>query len=787
MKKQILSLLLILLGTSWSLTPIQAQQACDCPYPMLFLHGFIGSQDNWTNSFADPDFTGIWGPATDTFFAVVNANTGTNIAGADGILGNNDDDVLVQFVNETNDLAPGCMYLSDWENFWNEDINNPVVGKNSGDPIDQCADPSGFFGSDSDSNESAFFKQAYAFSHMVDKVLAANPTKDKVIVVGHSAGGCLVREYLQRDDAPTPSGRWWIGNEHRIKKLVTMGSPHLGSNFFGNPFPDAGKDETLPSKTKGYPLPTKDLIPDINCELARDLRHSTLGSSLSCSFGFGPNHGVYLFGGDENCISDGYHNDDVNCDGDENDVIVGVNIDGTLMGQSSPQDGTYDNPAMPLPTDVKYVWLTHDVGSGGDLVVDLSRQWIYNNNIPYPLDPAAPGPYYLTDTLLGNTLHPIQPDDFESVVRALDEGDYPYYAFEIDANVSYNGTATVRSAHVSNTTQADKQKDADWFSVTVPANSLDTLHVIPTPNLSGTVDLYTTYPGDFATAIASLSVPFNVGSGPIEIPYCNTNGAMTYYFRITHNSVDYDDWKTPYCYTLKSNANFLDANANTVPDDCELASLALKWMLEGPYNNGTGLMKTLLNTNNLLPLSTPYATAPYNAPVANIAGIPAQMVDWVLVEIRSNLSNTSKIDQQSALLMNDGSIKALDGVSDLTFNIPPNTNYYVVVRHRNHLDVMTATAIQRSAAMTYDFSTAVPQAYGTNQQKLIGSTAVAYAGDMTQNLTIQTTDYDLWQFNAAILNEYRLSDINMDGTVQTTDYDLWFLNKAKLADPNLAY
>jgi len=66
---------------------------------------------------------------------------------------------------------------------------------------------------------------------MIEAVLNSNPTKEKVIVVGHSMGGLEIREYLQRN-----GGQWWANNTsgHGVKKAVTTVAPHLGSNFFGN-------------------------------------------------------------------------------------------------------------------------------------------------------------------------------------------------------------------------------------------------------------------------------------------------------------------------------------------------------------------------------------------------------------------------------------------------------------------------------------------------------------------------------------------------------------------------
>jgi len=495
---------------------------CDCVYPILFLHGFTGSADTFSGTIADPDFENIWGERADIFHAVLNATDESNIWGLDGIPGNSDDDVLVSFNNLTNDLAPGCIYSINFQNFWNEDESNPEI------LIDDCSAPSFF---DNDSNESAIKKQGYALGHMIDKVLAANPTKDKVIVVGHSMGGLTAREYLQRTEEGVP--QWWINGDHNMKKLITTATPHRGSNFFGNPWPLQDEKDTTP---------TRDGLPDINSEAVRDLRYS-----YSCNIIFSC-PGIYLFGGDEGDLPFGYWNDDVNCDGDEDDIVVGLNE----SGNPDPWDGTQDNPDMPLPTDVQYTWITSDVGTSGDLVVDLSRQYIYDGAIPVPSNGTA---YQLTDTLLTDVQHLSVDDELNTIVRAIDEGDYPIYAWDIDLGNAnpYFGVCNYRSTMVPD---GGSSQDPDWFSFDATGVT-DKICISITPNadLSGSIDFFGANPGDYTTmsSNAVVSESFNTGSGEIVLEFLPgeyEDGIN--YVRVLHENITSTSWKTAYKIELST-------------------------------------------------------------------------------------------------------------------------------------------------------------------------------------------------------------------------------------------
>jgi hypothetical protein len=81
----------------------------------------------------------------------------------------------------------------------------------------------------------------------------------------------------------------------------------------------------------------------------------------------------------------------------------------------------------------------------------------------------------------------------------------------------------------------------------------------------------------------------------------------------------------------------------------------------------------------------------------------------VLVELRS--SPDTIIERKAGILLANGNIVAPDLSSGVQF---VNTgNYYLTVRHRNHLSVMTADPIQIPYAGIHDFTDASAfQPYG---------------------------------------------------------------------------
>jgi hypothetical protein len=186
-------------------------------------------------------------------------------------------------------------------------------------------------------------------------------------------------------------------------------------------------------------------------------------------------------------------------------------------------------------------------------------------------------------------------------------------------------------------------------------------------------------------------------------------------------------------------------------------------------------MATTLNSSALLPLTsqTAYPAATFGYTARAVSQIPnANVVDWVLVELRSGTAAATKVFTQAGFLLNTGAIVDTNGVSPLTFGAVNAGSYYVVVRHRNHLAVMSAAPLALSGSSPlYDFTTAQTQAYGTNPMASLGAGVFGMpAGANDGGSLITTNDY-----NAVGLNIFKAGyyacDHNLNGIVFVEDYN----------------
>lgn len=131
-----------------------------------------------------------------------------------------------------------------------------------------------------------------------------------------------------------------------------------------------------------------------------------------------------------------------------------------------------------------------------------------------------------------------------------------------------------------------------------------------------------------------------------------------------------------------------------------------------------------------------YQTIPTPFSVFNVTGENA-IVDWIFVELRDKNDYTSVVATRGGLIQRDGDIVDLDGTSALFFNDVNPDYYFVVVRHRNHLGVMTKYPVSSDEmAALIDFSSVDTPVFdfgNTNNQ-------FNYSGLAQKNIMVSGTE-----------------------------------------------
>ncbi|MEO8068109.1 MAG: PQQ-dependent sugar dehydrogenase [Flavobacteriales bacterium] len=217
------------------------------------------------------------------------------------------------------------------------------------------------------------------------------------------------------------------------------------------------------------------------------------------------------------------------------------------------------------------------------------------------------------------------------------------------------------------------------------------------------------------------------------------------------------------------------------------ATLNLRVMLQGPYDQATGLMKDGLRASGLVPLTEPYSALGFQragasgesfAPsVLAVTGNNA-IVDWVLVELRSATSPGVILRTIAGLLQRDGDIVDVDGVSLLECAVDLPT-YYVAVRHRNHFGAMTAQPVAfGSSPVVLDMALASQLCYGTDARSNTAGVLLLWAGntildpDLKYIGTMNDRDPILSAIGGsvptAVVQGYSMKDTNLDGLTKYT-------------------
>ncbi len=266
--------------------------------------------------------------------------------------------------------------------------------------------------------------------------------------------------------------------------------------------------------------------------------------------------------------------------------------------------------------------------------------------------------------------------------------------------------------------------------------------------------------------------------------------------------------------TDDDNDGLVDCNDQDCSDDaaCNTAGFTsnLTVFLQGAYNPDNGQMTTELNKNGYLPgqqpstffgTSTP-AGQPYNSAPWFYEGnediktsksknpeaqYDPDVVDWLLVSLRSGTSVDSEKWRGAALLYNDGYVELL---KPLNLKEISKEGYYVVIEHRNHLPVMSRRKVKiEQGKLTYDFSKedSFNALIGIGQVQMDDGKYAMIAGngeliiELSSDIDINVRDFNCWLFGNGLNSSYFLEDYDLNGDINIKDRIIWESNNGRFS------
>ena len=426
------------------------------PYPIIFIHGLNSSSETWNTStdYYDTQYGFTFGGRFDFCLNADNNNTTTNknfypTAGAD--------------------IAAFESLVQNGDYFYvNFNVN-----------------PNGAVGTTVLSNQSAIAKQGAAVRVAVQRVMEITG-KDKVILVGHSMGGLASREYIQN------TYNWQSDNKHHVAKLLTLGTPHGGSN---------ASDNLL-----AFMIGT-----DVSSEAIRDLKTTYYYSGEGSHFLFGGLEVQNSSSMNDNSYSPDFYNSDINCNG-----IVGENIQG--LNQKSI-DNLIDFSCV----------LGRINGSSSDGVVTETSGTLGNyftgTGLTYPIK-------YFYYTSIGIENHTALPSQYYEIMQGLDEPNFKELAYGIQTNKNYIGYTTVQNPVAA---------DNDYYKFTVSdnVNAVVSVSSIVTSLINGTI-----------LNSAGTAVGASQNNSGNTLSFTRTLTPGDYFLRLTSTSPTNTNYQTPYQFNI---------------------------------------------------------------------------------------------------------------------------------------------------------------------------------------------------------------------------------------------
>jgi hypothetical protein len=204
----------------------------------------------------------------------------------------------------------------------------------------------------------------------------------------------------------------------------------------------------------------------------------------------------------------------------------------------------------------------------------------------------------------------------------------------------------------------------------------------------------------------------------------------------------------------------------------KLAYANVKVFLQGPYVAAADTMANTLRKNGWL--ATHFGSIP----------IPTLAVDSINIELRDSAAAAAATHRRfaPAWLLTNGTVRGFADTTrtSISFDSLAAGKYYVVVRHRNHLAIMSSqkdSIDNNSTPVAYDFSTGQTQAWGTNAMKAVGTRFALFAGNGNGDGLINGADQNsVWRVQNGLPGYYG-GDFDLNGLVNGGDQNgYWRVN-----------
>lgn len=452
--------------------------AIKIPYPIIFIHGLDSDANVWnaTTNFMDTNYNFTFGGRLDFNLNNDNSNYTSNKL----------------FWSSS---GPQGADIAQWNTTL---VNGDYYFLNFAVGSDGSFGPSNLSSINVLSNEAAIAKQGVALTRAIQQVMDITG-RDKVILMGHSMGGLCAREYLQN-----PSN-WTEPNiNHHVAKLITTGTPHggyTGANLFVT---------GINSSSEAY----------------RDLRTEYSNSNL----------GVFLSGGIESTLNIGssYHNNDINCNG--------INNDGTLIQGLNFK-------SLPTSTvDFAYIMgnCTNCFVSQGQILGDGIVRLVNANLSNFQTLPSPKNEFVYTASAVVE-IHSILPQQTYENMQGLDEPNEYNLAYGIELGKIYKGFITVQPV-------GGYPNDWDDYKFTIPGNGNQILTISNSSTNSLAVRIYN-------TSLQQQGQVYSVPTGTSQYSFPLTAGQ---YFLEINGTPTSTSYLYPYTFTLSSslsNPDFTSLNS----------------------------------------------------------------------------------------------------------------------------------------------------------------------------------------------------------------------------------